>query len=50
MSGTAMNWPLTGRNIRREEEVYIGDCTVRNETGKDEERMCKGKSVSEQSV
>jgi hypothetical protein len=46
MKWTAMGQPLT-RIGEGEEDVYISDYGVWNETVKDEEWICKQKSVSE---
>jgi hypothetical protein len=42
---TAINQPLTGRDRRREEDVWITDCGVWTETAKCEERTCREESV-----
>jgi len=42
----AISRPLTGRK-QREEDVWVSDCTVRIETVKAVERICKVNRVSE---
>jgi hypothetical protein len=44
-SRTAINQPLTGRDRRGEEDVWITDYGVWNENAKDEERICREESV-----
>jgi hypothetical protein len=44
-SRTTINQPLTGRDRRGEEDVWITDYGVWSETAKDEEWICREESV-----